>query len=447
MRAFPSGEGPAIFYRDVTERKTVELRLAQSEEHYRHAVELNPQVVWTAKPDGQLDRVGQRWMDWTGTTGLGSSWGDAMHPDDLGPSVEAWVASCNSGNVYDIEHRVRMRDGHYRWMHTRAYPRRDDSGAILQWYGTTEDVQDQKDAQADLAASEARFRTVAETMPGFVWTATESGELDYTSPNWHTYSGTDPEASNGQGRAGFVHQDDQTRAFERWGIAVATSQPYEMEFRLRRADGAYRWWLARARPITGSSQIGSTRWIGTCSDVDDIIAAREALGRSREQLEQLVDERTRERDRIWRLVPDLLMSGTLDGRLLAVNPAWTHALGYDEGSLIATPFGQLVHPDDVSISTEAVHAMQKGRTSRHQYRVRAADGNYRWFGYLGCTRPGASCVSRVAKSASSFGEGTKRTRRSLHACAAQMEASSASPSCVTQAIGSMLSSARSPPTK
>jgi PAS domain S-box-containing protein len=120
--------------------------LRESEDHYRHAVELNPQVSWTARPDGCLDRVAQRWHDWTGTTGLGSTWGDAVHPDDLGPSVDAWSRSWRTGVPYEIEHRIRMRSGQYRWMRSRAYPRRGPDGAIVAWYGTTEDVDEEKQA-------------------------------------------------------------------------------------------------------------------------------------------------------------------------------------------------------------------------------------------------------------------------------------------------------------
>jgi PAS domain S-box-containing protein len=123
------------------------IALQESEDHYRHTVELNPQVTWTAPPDGLLDTVARRWFEWTGTTGLGTSWGDAIHPEDLVPSNAAWGHSLATGEPYDIEHRVRMRDGSYHWMHSRASPRRDAAGAIVKWYGTTEDIQERKSAE------------------------------------------------------------------------------------------------------------------------------------------------------------------------------------------------------------------------------------------------------------------------------------------------------------
>ncbi|WP_162244715.1 PAS domain-containing protein [Aureimonas sp. Leaf454] len=129
---------------DIGEREEFEEALRESEENYRYAAELNPQTAWTAAADGQLDRVAERWRDWTGGSGLGASWGEAIHPDDLQPSIAAWTKSVTTGEPYDIEHRVRMVSGDYRWMHSRAYPRRDERGQIVRWYGTTEDVHERR---------------------------------------------------------------------------------------------------------------------------------------------------------------------------------------------------------------------------------------------------------------------------------------------------------------
>jgi PAS domain S-box-containing protein len=144
----------AAIARDVAERSwaaveqaRAEQSLVESEDHYRHTVELNPQVTWTAHPDGQLNRVSNRWNVWTGTTGLGGTWVDAIHSDDREASLAAWSLSVGTGEPYDIEHRVRMVDGSYRWARSRAYPRRRDDGEICLWYGSTEDVHERKVAE------------------------------------------------------------------------------------------------------------------------------------------------------------------------------------------------------------------------------------------------------------------------------------------------------------
>jgi PAS domain S-box-containing protein len=144
----------AAMARDVAERSwaAVERALAEqslraSEDHYRHAVELNPQVSWTSAPDGQLNRVSRRWHDWTGTTGLGDSWANGLHPDDRQRTFEVWAHCVATGEPYDIEHRVKFVDGSFRWARSRAFPRRDEAGKILLWYGATEDIHERRQAE------------------------------------------------------------------------------------------------------------------------------------------------------------------------------------------------------------------------------------------------------------------------------------------------------------
>jgi PAS domain S-box-containing protein len=146
---------------DVTDAHRAQTALRESEDHYRHAVELDPQTTWTSAPDGQLDSVNQRWFEWTGTPGLGSSYADGLHDADRQRTFDVWGRSVATGEPYDIEHRVKMRDGSYRWMHSRAYPRRDDAGAIVKWYGTTEDIHDRRTAQEGLREREAQLAAEA----------------------------------------------------------------------------------------------------------------------------------------------------------------------------------------------------------------------------------------------------------------------------------------------
>ncbi|MFN3943685.1 MAG: HWE histidine kinase domain-containing protein [Allosphingosinicella sp.] len=131
----------------AVERAQAERSLRDSEDHYRHVVELNPQVSWTALPDGQLNRVARRWREWTGTDGTGDSWAEGLHPEDRARTFEAWARSVASGEPYDIEHRVLQTDGGVRWCRSRAFPRRDEDGNICLWYGTTEDIHERKVAE------------------------------------------------------------------------------------------------------------------------------------------------------------------------------------------------------------------------------------------------------------------------------------------------------------
>jgi PAS domain S-box-containing protein len=131
----------------AVERARAEQSLRDSEDHYRHTVELNPQVTWTALPDGQLNRMSGRWSEWTGTAGLGSSWTKGLHPDDAERTIAAWGRSVATGEPYDIEHRLKMVDGSFRWARSHAFPRRNADGTILLWYGATEDIHEKKVAE------------------------------------------------------------------------------------------------------------------------------------------------------------------------------------------------------------------------------------------------------------------------------------------------------------
>ncbi len=144
---------------------------------------------------------------------------------------------------------------------------------------------------------------------------------------------------------------------------------------------------------------------------DDLAFVREVANRTRTAVErrraehdlrrlaaslaQQVKDRTAERDDIWRLIPDLLVAGTLDGRFLAVNPAWTRVLGYTEAELLARPFWELIDPDLLHLSAEAVATMQRGETARHTNRVRTAAGDYRWFDWV--SAPSGNIFYAVAR--------------------------------------------------
>jgi PAS domain S-box-containing protein len=138
--------------------------LQESEDHFRHTVELNPQVAWTAAPDGEVDQMSPRWLEWTGRTGIGTDVNFAIHPDDVGPVMAAWSHSCATGTPYDVEARVRMKDGGWHWMHSRAMPRRDGSGNIIKWYGTTDDIHERKAIEEDLRQSRADLQSANETL-------------------------------------------------------------------------------------------------------------------------------------------------------------------------------------------------------------------------------------------------------------------------------------------
>ena len=140
--------------RDITERKRVEAALQQSEQRYRFLAEAIPQQVWTAGPDGGLDYVNQRVLDYFDSTMeemLGWGWQSQVHPEDLSECNERWGRSLQTGEVYSIEFRLRRAsDGNYRWHLGRALPVLDSNGQITRWFGTNTEIEEQKQLEERL---------------------------------------------------------------------------------------------------------------------------------------------------------------------------------------------------------------------------------------------------------------------------------------------------------
>jgi PAS domain S-box-containing protein len=145
---------------------------------------------------------------------------------------------------------------------------RDDFGKPIGMSGVSLDIADLKMAGTALVESEARFEAFAQAMPNQVWSATPDGLLDWFNDKVFDYGGLDFAALAGTGWAQMVHPDDIGAASASWAKALSDAGQYQTQFRLRRADGAWRWHLARALPI--KDQAGAvTRWVGTNTDIED----------------------------------------------------------------------------------------------------------------------------------------------------------------------------------
>jgi len=154
---------------ETTDRVLGEAALRESEDHFRHTVELNPQVPWTCDPDGNITSYSNRWLELTGQgpgEPLGSGWVKALHPDDVPWTLTTFTAALTAGEPVDVDYRIHIAaTGDFRWMRARAFPRRDEAGAIVRWYGVVEDVHDRKLAEARLQEMNATLeRRVEEAL-------------------------------------------------------------------------------------------------------------------------------------------------------------------------------------------------------------------------------------------------------------------------------------------
>jgi PAS domain S-box-containing protein len=259
-------------------------------------------------------------------------------------------------------------------------PLRDAAGQVNGIFVEGIDVTTSHAQAHVLRESEEKFRTFAQAVPNHVWTAPADGLLEWFNDQTLAYSGMPHAALVGTGWVQLVHPQDTQRAADAWALALAAGSNYEIEFRIRRADGAFRWHLVRALPIRNS---GGTvvRWVGTNTDIDDQRADREALLALNTTLERRVDERTRERERIWRNSPDMMAVLSLEGVFQEVNPIWKDILGWTPHQLVGQSMTRLVYADDLPGAQDALVRAAVGVLPTFECRCVHADGSLRFIAW------------------------------------------------------------------
>lgn len=159
--------GISVALLDITSRRQMETALRESEENLRFTVELTPHIPWTADACGEMTFMSPRWYQVTGITPTPAqlrNWIMALHKEDRTATLEIWKHSIATGDTFDTDYRIHCRGGEWRWHRARAYPRRNDQGEVVVWYGTVEDIHDRKLAEAALHAKTQRLEEVTERL-------------------------------------------------------------------------------------------------------------------------------------------------------------------------------------------------------------------------------------------------------------------------------------------
>ncbi len=354
------------------ERKRIEESLRTGEARFRQLAESMPQIVWVARPDGGHEYHNSRRYKYTGLTpeeSLGQGWSRPLHPDERARVEAHWDRISRTGEPYEVEYRIRGADGIYRWFLSRALPARDESGAIVRWYGTCTDIDETKRLREELRSSEEQYRFLAETLPALVWSSRADGVPDYHNSRWYEYTGLPREAGEGVA-VETVHPDDRPRTTQRWQRALETGTRYQNEFRLRRADGAYHWFLAQALPMRRPD--GSVvRWFGTAVDIDDQKRLQIELTQSLERFRLLTEA-----------IPQIVWNADAAGQVTYFNARWLDLTGLTVEAARDEGWTAAVHPEDAGRVHSAWRTTVAGAADRftNEFRLRrAADGSYRWF--------------------------------------------------------------------
>jgi PAS domain S-box-containing protein len=245
-----------------------------------------PGYVWSAQPDGSLDFINRRWLEFSGLSpeqGLGWGWKEAVHPEDRPRFVEAWRAAIASGKAMEAEARVRRADGQYRWLLIRNVPLHDKRGKIVKWYGTSADIDDRKRVEQALQQSEAYLAEAQRLSHTGSWASDSTTAPLYWSDEMFRIFGFD-------GQKGLptreqplqrVHPDDVDKLLQAFNRAIYSKVDSEVEFRIMLPDGTIRHARGIGHPVLDSNG-EFVQVVGTMVDISERKRAEEESERLRQ---------------------------------------------------------------------------------------------------------------------------------------------------------------------
>ncbi|MEY4545502.1 MAG: hypothetical protein RL685_1697 [Pseudomonadota bacterium] len=284
---------------------------AGAEEHFRALADPAPFLIWISlqqadAPPSVAERArtsdlpaGRTWFNrcWLELVGqplerqLGNGWLNDVHPDDAQGCRETCEAECAARRSFSMEYRLRRRDGTWRWILDSGAPHWLPDGSFAGYLGSGVDITERRSSADAVRESQVRYQTLAESLPHLVWTCNPDGWCDYLSRQWVEYTGRPESEQLGYGWAEHLHPEDRERTRQEWTNATVRGDKFDVEFRLRRRDGAYRWFKTRAVPLRDLSG-HIIKWFGSNTDFDDHKRTEQRLETQLERM-SLLDRITR----------------------------------------------------------------------------------------------------------------------------------------------------------
>jgi PAS domain S-box-containing protein len=387
IRVFPTPDGMASITRDVTERRRAERALEESESRFRSLVEASSQIVWTTDAEG---RIAKPVPEWTAMTGQASSQAqgygmlDAVHPDERDEVGRLWRDAIANKRPFTATFRLRIATGAYRWFAARGVPVLNDDGSVREWVGTSSDIHERKSAEAALRESEARFRNMADSVPVMLWMTEPDGSCSFLNREWYEFTGQTPETALGAGWIGALHPEDHGAVGDAFLAANAKREPYRAEYRIRRADGEYRWAIGSATPRFGPD--GEYRgYVGSSIDITERRRMEDALRESerrhrrifdtvevsiweedfsavKKAIDKLKAEGVTDIRRYLAEHPDFVARAAALVRVRDVNEASLAMFGARDKSELLASLDRVFVPETLNIFAEEIAAMFEGRT-------------------------------------------------------------------------------------
>jgi PAS domain S-box-containing protein len=261
----------------------------QNEQAFRLIVESIPGLVCTMTAGGEVEFINQRILDYTGKTIEElRDWSPLVHPDDLALVMARWMRSIETGDAYEVEHRILRADGVYRWFHVRGLPLRDTEGGIIRWYNLVTDIDERRRAEEKIRQSERELRQLLNLTPLHISEFGPDGTPLYNNQAALDYYGLTLEDWHNSDWHRRVHPQDTKRVWHEAISGFRNGFPYEMEIRLRRKDGQYRWFLFRFNPIR-DERGNLTRWYAAATDIEDRKKVEQRLRNENVALREEID--------------------------------------------------------------------------------------------------------------------------------------------------------------
>lgn len=363
---------------DVTERVAAEsrrLELSTELETQRRVTEAMmsslPDFLYAFDREGRFVFVNKPLLDlWALKLeeAVGKNFFDLKYPDELAARLQRQIQQ-----VIDTREGLSDRTpytgasgvlGFYEYIFSPVF---GADGSVEFVAGSTRDVTKDQRALDVLQESEAVFRRLADTMPQIVWTATPDGKLDYYNLRWFEYIAVE----RGKEEARWdlhVHPEDLPRAGELWAEALRVGTPYTTEFRVRRGDGEFRWFLVRALPQY-EAEGNIVHWYGTCTDIHEQRELQVKLERSEKQFRQLADT-----------IPQLAWMARPDGGVAWYNQRWHEYTGTTPEEMEGWGWQSVQHPDALEdVVKEWRASIATGQPFDMTFPIRGADGVFRPF--------------------------------------------------------------------
>lgn len=355
--------------RDVTDRKQAELALLQRESYLRSIFDNFPYWVWLKDTEGRYLAVNRTLAQSLGFESMEAMIGKTDW--DTTPTVAAKYRADDQtvmeGRAQKLMEEIVIDHGEERWFETFKSPIFDAQGHVIGTTGFAHDITARRQAEAAMRESEALFRYLADNAPAFIALSDEHGTATYLNRAWHEFRGDVPNLPLDEWSV-HVHPADRERYLHEFRSTLQARRKFTIEYRLRRADGQYRWLLDTAVPRYAADE-RFAGLIGIAIDITDRKNAEEALRQSESRLRLITEN-----------MVDTISQVDAQYRVLYVSPSIERVLGYRPTDLLGRRLLDVLHPDDGRIFYHQVimATTLRAPTLRLVYRQRHAAGHYLW---------------------------------------------------------------------